>query len=422
MEEVFRTDLNDIAGQYEKKCLKYKTPKLPCLSKVGFMDVTIHKNKAWVCDMFFNALFQIDLATLKLKLLAILPSEYEYGHGQYGPIEYYDNKLIIAPKSADRILIYDLKCDSYIEIPIREYVKESFDILFFNSYIYENCLFLFPGKNRSILKLNLQTHEIKTIDGWYEEIKKDIKENRIIFFDLLELSNGLILLTCWQSGKALKFNMKTDEFEIIIFSGLGALSGCAGRDSELWLLERDFKSLSFYNQSNLKKIQVSLPDYQSNTGFRKIFLYNNQAFLFPLYGNMIIKLDLETGEKECVKKLKMEYVSTNEIPKWSFTNMTCCKKINSSEVLYYSVFEGKIVKYNMSTNMFFEKSADLDEEDYYTLQKYLYKKMFNRIEYEENVGLEQYMDFIHMRERWGNGCSVKIKTGQKIYEHCRWEE
>ena len=87
-------------------------------SHISFYDICFVGKYGWFCDVYTNTLYKIDLNTNEITLEEILPI---YELVQYGFIANWNNYLVLAPRAAKTILIYDISQKAFMEIDFNNY-------------------------------------------------------------------------------------------------------------------------------------------------------------------------------------------------------------------------------------------------------------------------------------------------------------
>ncbi|MBQ4521889.1 MAG: hypothetical protein IJA10_02925 [Lachnospiraceae bacterium] len=392
-------------------------------SHVGFQNIAVNGNDGWVCNMFCSALFHVDLTTLEMTLETILPAENECGFKQYGPISYYKEKLIIAPLNGKDILIYDLKKKTIdcLQLDTGKIVAEEY--VFLKIVLYNEVAFFVPLVGHCIVKLDLNTNEMEYLDDWFGEVEREsgLEERNAIFSDVYDNGDGNIWLTSWQGNLVMEFNMNTNQYKLHSISGLEALSSVVVTENNMMLTERDFSTLSLYSFDGIcSKMQIDYPGFVSRWGIGKLHLYGEYVFLFPLFANMILKYNRITGEVQCAKELNVQGKENSNVISLKRYVMKCCERINEEEVIYYSIPDSKIVKFNMKTCVAEELYTSIKEEEQEYLKSRLLEKSFLEGNYEkESLRLDSFIECIQGKYR---GCSDDIgedssSYGKKIYQY-----
>ena len=322
-----------------------------------FQDIAFSKDKAWFCHIYYNALFSLDLDTYEISLETFLPKG-RSDFNQYSFMEYYNGKLIISPRNAENILIYDIDTKEITTVGIDLHIDGLHGVfnLFSKVKIYNNNAYIFPGRYPAIIKLNLDTLELTYLTEWYDEIKEYVIDSGKVLFPYINCyDDKCVYLPFWQGNIIVQFYMETGTHQIhIVGNEKTPFSGIQYNGQEFWISLRDKKALLKWNKIDNTVIQYSkLPDnIMMENGFAYIERFENNIFAIPLYGDHIVCLDTTTGEFTKIKKLLTNIVEEIEMFGFTQNNMLCYRRDNKNNLWLYSVFEGEIKIMDLNFGMF----------------------------------------------------------------------
>ena len=329
---------------------------------IAFRNIAVHENDGWFCDIYYDGLFHIDLRTGMISL------EFFFGTNQieaYSPIAYYEEKLIIAPRNADSILIYDIvkKHAERIRLNMSEnYVGN--DLLHFFSAIevYGRYAYIFPGRYHAIIRINLENYEIKYIEGWYSQIKSILPQKteakRVIFCDWVEkVGENRFVLVCWQTNLIMLFDAGTEKYQFIRI-GLPdkALASVIYKENEKVVSYRDENLLTIFPERR----EVDLSEYNEKGGVC-IFDIGAKWFATSIAGGRVIVIDKETERKEIYIDFSENQEEVQEPPYY----MSCRKKVEDKCIILSVITNGKVAIIDIANNhvaMFDLKLSDVDKQ------------------------------------------------------------
>ncbi len=358
------------------------------LSRLVFGDIAVNGDDAWVCGVFYSALFHIDLRTLEISFLTILPARNIFGFNCYERLAYWNGKLIIAPNNSERILIYSIKENkiSEIALPLELDIRQG--QLFKSIFLYNNYAYMFPGLSQMVVKLDLFTNNIDCIS--IDLNVKQLNENNIggiQFYEgvLAQKEKGVVYFPCLNTGFIMRFDMNCDGYSIYSIDGAKNIVSvnCTGED----FIISESNSTKMYIWDGLNKVEdfiIRKENYVSNTGMRKIFKYSNFIYFIPIMGNMILKMDCKNNSVSCFKQIPYDFSEKLRDLNWGENkNFICCKMISDNTLICYSVYDGKLVKLNFATGKTIEKDAIVNETDLKIIKKEVVKNGLGMILEEE---------------------------------------
>lgn len=262
---------------------------------------------------------------------------------------------------------------------------------------------------------------MKYFDDWYRNIREaiEIDKRKALFYDVYDAGNGMIWLPSWQGNFIMEFNMNTCRYKLHFISELGALSSVVVAKNNMLLLERDFSVLNLLSvDEGLKRIEIDYSGFISKWGLGNLYLYEEYVYLFPLLANMILRYNRSTGEIQCVKELAMK--GNYNFEYYKNYNMACCERISEEEVIYYSIPDSKIVKFNMKTCDFKELYTGITEEEQEYLKSKLLEKSFLEGNCEkESLRLDSFIECIQGKYKSGSDDigENSLIYGKKIYQY-----
>lgn len=359
---------------------------------IGFFDIAVKGSEGWFCNMFFNGLFHLNLITLDIDFVATLPSEDICAKEQYGPIEFYDNKLIIAPTGEKNILIYDIACQTFKKIDISEFILGQENNAFRQIIIVGNVAYMIPGRSKCILKLSLKDYTIEQIYFDIDELHiSDFDENRWLFSDSF-YSNDIIYISSWQSNVLVEYRIKTDTFKYIPVSGLKNLSSCSYNNGTIIVTDKNMAFISLISD-DYQEIYDLTNKIKYERGIRKVFPYKDKYILFPYKCNRIVECDGKFNDFVQVMELPGDYL-TGVVVTYP-DNARCCKIIHDKEILFYSLFDNKIVLYNMDTKEVKEKLSEIQGKEKKKISDIYEKVHFKGIVRENKItDLKTFINYI----------------------------
>ena len=179
-------------------------------------SVVENGNKIWMTDLHKNGLMEVDKETHCANVLTFFENEAFFAEELFNVVGIVDNKLILTPRAASSIGIYDLLTRKMTYIPLKLdvlekgwYYKENFKFMF--SLSYGKYVYLTGYGYPAIIKLNVDTMEITYLTQWIQEI-----ENNRTLLDKGYLGKGIVLgniayipLQC--TNMVIELNMETSE-------------------------------------------------------------------------------------------------------------------------------------------------------------------------------------------------------------------
>lgn len=389
-------------------------------NQILFHNFAIKDDYLWFCNIQYNALFKMKVDTGKISFITFLP-ETENTFDLYSPLSFYKDLLIIAPRNGKSIIIYDTENNNIKEIKLD--LKRLEDLnninLFTSIYAYKDSAFLFPGRYPAIVKLNLHSFDVEYIDAWYKEIYPNIHDcGKVVFSTAYVDKKGICLLPMWQDGILMKFDMNDCSFSIDMV-GTDSYSNVIFDNDNIYLAYKEKNLIDVIDSDKIKKtIEISVPNYIVESGFKKIFLFNNNIYCFPMKSNMILKYDINTKECYSVKEIPAEFLTSEYNCIWDI-NFLACDKISDSEIMIYSVYTSSIIILDCKTDEFREFIPCLEPTDNTIISSAIAKKRLNSICFEnEQFDINDYIEHINyycINQKENN----VLNYGKIVYENSK---
>lgn len=297
----------------------------------------------------YGAIFKMDLEG-NTDVIWIDNEDSFFSWNMYGGIEYVNEKLIFAPRCADEILIYELKNKTIRKIPY--YTKSTVDGMKINQFVsihrYGDYCYLFPGRNDEILKLDTNTYDIDYIRGWADELGEMPNPKSVKFANARVVSEGVCMLPCFQKGKILEFDMRTDAWVVHNICD-EPLSDIVFDGQFYWISLRDKGEYVKWdkNTGRIERKIIKNKDLILERGYMYIIDGGKYVYLIPFRGMGIVRIEKESEKEDVVYKWdniksssKMESINAVN------TNSFCCERVSNEMNLVFDVMQGNIIILN----------------------------------------------------------------------------
>ena len=364
------------------------------IDRLAFMDLSILGDKGYFCNIFFSGLFEIDLKSLNCRLLKIIPADEVMGAFRHCGIDSDMHRHVIAPFFDSKLFVSDDASDKVIEIFKEKKAEYDLQGAFGNIRLIGEYAYLFPSKGSitKIYRVNLTMGEVDGKADLTSVVNEaDLEISPAAFGEPYFGDEECAVIPCWQNAKVIKFMYDTLDWEIINIEGIRTAGVVSKHNGVYYIGDRE--TLTVYridNAWNAQKLNFCIDGLISTKGVRNLFFYDRNIYVFPVNANMILKYNIDNQETGCVKHIEMNY--RKGIYEIGENVIKCCKQISEEEILYYSCCDGKIVKFNMKTEQFFERDAVVSQEDRLAIKKYMLNIMSGEIIHEEkNTGIGSYL-------------------------------
>lgn len=350
------------------------------LLNIGFTDCV-------VCDdsILFDNIFSGDIVKCDLKrdIFEVIHRTEVCGRMQYGMIIEVEDRLILIPRNATTLLIYEMQTmeKTLIALEGSAYCNKP---LFIDAIKYNNSLYLIPGRYPNIVKFNLEkmTLDYIPVDKTKEELYTScnvLRKGDYIYilrkhalFELDTETNSLYekrKYELWHPLSALMYN------DIIVSVGFGP---------KVMLLKS--------NSMEVRWIDKYFGCDAPKEGYSNAISIDGKIYLFTINQPSIYLLSIEN---EVITKY-MNY-------DWGVKREEIWNQFTKCDVLGVSVNEGTLCFYSSMRNCIIEISTDTKRVvyhddvrwDYDNMKYYLDKKITNHIAIMEGeIDLDTFLRYV----------------------------
>lgn len=267
--------------------------------------------KIWMLGAEYNILFECENIYGKVERIEKLPYEQDQNRDRYRQISAYKNLIFIYPYQSDKLLVFNIDTREFSEIPL---LNRNYEFLY-SRYIglYMDRLLLFLIDCCAIIEINVQDWSQKI--HWLNQKFR----HRIASNDIKHAGDNIILPIC-DENIILVYDLKSNQLEEICISDYEGGINTVAFDGQSYWLTGNSKEIIKWNvthksietkislpegikiylppKENNKKVWIDLnkANEESAVPFLKSIFFNGFVFLFPFRSNIIMKIEVESGE------------------------------------------------------------------------------------------------------------------------------
>ena len=291
----------------------------------------------------------------KIRFVGMLPSRLPFDTRQHISSVYYNGHLYFLPCNSNTIVDYDINSGGFTENTLdichSVFPLWGYENNFRNGLIYNNRLYLIPSYYDAIVYYDFETKKTVHCLNLKEVLSTINYKDDIIFQNYEFYTDKIILLPFIHSNHILQFDLETFEYKIHkAGTGTGFIS-IYKYDDIYWLLERQRPIIFKWDpETEDAEITEPYPDEFVKSVKKSIFgtlsteRIGKYLFCFAGYGNMSVKIDLETGKCQRIAELD-KYVDNNKTNGLVFHSAIC---VGDDVYLHYTNGQS-IVKYRIFT-------------------------------------------------------------------------
>jgi hypothetical protein len=330
----------------------------------------------------YDAIFLYDIITDKIENYENY-NLIEFSNGpKYGSIVVWNNQIILCPLYSEDVVILQNNSDYVRRIKIK--TSESPKDLFFESLVYNNSLYMFPGTYSSIVRIDLQTYEIQYFNDIVNKVRKKTSGN-FIRHGIVQIDK-FAYFACPSINSLIKFNLDTGYGELLDVKIEDNLSSVeiSNQRNKIYILTVSghlYITDLVLNRSELLYKSTHISD---KIGFSEIQFdqRNNVIVIFPFEAENIKLYDITNNEMHTIKSGGETFWSSQY----------------NGEIYAFINSENKLLKIDVA-NKCIKKTIVLDDDCVLMKQDKKFKLRHNKFAsgyYQErdNKSLELYIKYI----------------------------
>ena len=329
--------------------------------ELTFEAIAIKDNVGYASDYDSNSLFKVDMKTEECTFIGLFDDEPFDVKRLHSAAVWIDDKIYFIPLAGERISVFTISDNSMysIQIPIpdrKKYTHYKKIFKFVRAVRNRNFLWLVPATYPGVLRLDLQTNEVKVFDNW-------VPNEEYMFLLGLCTKDNRFFIPDGRSNKVLIFDMDKEvgQVEYIGNDNRGIMDMCEVNGT-YWLAPSYEGSIISWNPKLGDIVEYS--DYPSafkggRIVFANNYFYKDKIIFLPAnanYGVVLSNGKLEIEENQQWKETfdnRLEYLFETDLYRYyrELNKKKICRfyKINKSDnsLLGYSFFyyeNGKRIK------------------------------------------------------------------------------
>lgn len=276
-------------------------------TSLAMYQVVEHKEEWWFLALQNNCIYRMNKSSFNINIVARVPWDMVESIGkipQYGKIHIYYEKVFILPLCTNRIVVYDMKEESFHYI---EYGQEyNNGEVFWDGVELGGYLYLIPCSFDSLLKINMETEEITLIKvGSDQEIRA---KRRGYAWGSIFVEQSNVVFTTLFDNKIFQLNLENYNMNVYKSDYLaGGGGGICGDEKNIWIIPQKAERILRWDRE-ARKLYIcdEFPNgYAAGEwSFAKASLGEKHLYLLPRDANMCIAVNKEDGS---IKRINLDY-------------------------------------------------------------------------------------------------------------------
>jgi len=283
--------------------LLWSTPSNEELASILFNYIKVDKDNIYFVADGYNVFCRMNVPTGEIEEIVKF-DDFPVSGGAYSTFAQVKENVVFAPLNEKIIALYNLKSKKTTKIPF----EEPFEYGNFSRIIaYRHYAFLFPLRYGAILRLDINTGECKYYKDYMKVLESYQRPMHEEFFGIETICENKVLIPSLQSNKIMEFDMETERFSFYDLpeGKYDCWKIISDKDDIYWLIPWKTRAIRKWNKrENTCEVFNDYPEkYECMqdwfTGITYHFIdavkKENNIWLFPAYGNLILCLDMLTG-------------------------------------------------------------------------------------------------------------------------------
>jgi len=281
----------------------WKTPKAEEMAAVQVGFALIEKEELWFIAQGYNAFCHMQPDSGEITPIVKF-DDVSMNAGIYNSFARNGDKYFFCPVRGLHILEYDMQMGTSKTIPIENPLDWG---NFAQMVSYKHYVFMIPSRYPAILRYDINTGECKYYRDCLKELMAYRTKDHDEILSAFSVRGQKLLLPAVLTNKILEFDMETAEYQIHTVGKVA--SDCmyfiADENDDYWLIPWRTTAIRKWNyKTGCCEVYDKYPDDFSCMGdwntedtymFSGAVKRNGAIWLFPLYANMILRVDLATG-------------------------------------------------------------------------------------------------------------------------------
>lgn len=325
----------------------------------------------WYPSWKSNGLYRTDKKTFETELVCRLDEE-DNKSSLYGGICLYRDKVVLIPRLAKHIGIWDCSRRKISYIPVKLAASKYKEVgKFAGNIVYGKYIFIFGVRCPVIMRLDMESLEIKYYESWNKKILPFVVAEKpgalpvFVWKDVVAIEEyAFAPVSC--APFVLCINMKTENIQLYrIGKEREGFSTISWDGKSFWLASANQKRIVKWNKENDEMISYSaFPEgfHSSDWALNMSIYMQGIVYFVPSKSNMVIKINTLNGDITSYKYSKNEAADIMQAEE--SVQILCGKTISILEKNKNSLTEISLPSEEMKEVKYFGAGSDIDFKMY----------------------------------------------------------
>ena len=267
--------------------------KLKCQ---GFLE---KENSIWLSNWFFNALIEVEKANGNIRTMKKFPDYEVWKDKLYSEICLVDGTLVFVPNKSEEVVSYHIENGRFTSCALDVGQVGEAKPYFKSAVVYRNYVYMFPMNAECIIRYDVVENSIKYFENLSHIIKNEKHENFIWFPMRYEILNGKVYIPFVELNAVAIFDINKESLDIRHIDIRGGCTTINYMQGHFYMASSRSPNIYRWDiKTDEVKIYDAFPEkfVPGQLLFSDTCRTKNRIVFFPLFSNMIVSLDIHTGE------------------------------------------------------------------------------------------------------------------------------
>lgn len=263
-----------------------------------FNDFVLDNGEIIFSSGSVNGLFRADIYTGEAQLIGRFPGEDMFGYHLYFQSHRHKDHILFVPARARQFALYNIKDNSF-HMFLPDEIEEMKHFKYIASVLVDKYVYSFGYKTSSIIRIDMETLEVKYYSGWLEKLYQfgNKVENAFFYKDVCVVGKSLFLVT-GKNNSIVELNMNEDEIYIHPVGKKESVYNTIAFDgTSFWLTEQS-KGFLKVNMKNWEYQYWEIENTIQTDCFVSSLMINNEVWLFSNHDEALYVINCKDSSIE----------------------------------------------------------------------------------------------------------------------------
>lgn len=257
-----------------------------------FNVIAVKDNIGYASDFEKNGLFEVDIKSGECRFIMTFPNEEVMVTRLHEHAVWIGNKVYFIPAAGKHISVFDTETKEVVTIEIPQFTKKQNNnynskLKFAKAIEYNKHLWLIPATYPGIIRLDMNTNEIKLLSNW-------VSGNGYMFRRGVCVRNNKIFAASGNNNNVLVFDMDIENGDIVEVgkTNNGIMDMCAFGESFVMAPRKNGGVIIWNPETGIVEEYNNYPKgfEPGEIVFQHVYVFDSQIILVPAHANYGIRL------------------------------------------------------------------------------------------------------------------------------------